>query len=59
MNQKDLLTKIARLESALDQRESELLYMNELLKQIGFPLGLESVKHVAEEILEGYEDGEF
>ena len=52
MNKKQLEQKIARLESIHDQLESELIYVDNLLRSVGFPQGIESVKAVALELLE-------
>ncbi|GAB4233908.1 MAG: hypothetical protein Tsb0021_13030 [Chlamydiales bacterium] len=54
MNEKEqLLYDIAHLETVNDQLFTELSEINRLLKMSGFPLGLESLKQTAEEILEG------
>lgn len=52
MTKAELIRKVAELEFVHDQLEAELGYMNSLLKAIGFPDGLESVKTVAQELLE-------
>lgn len=52
MNKTQLEQKIARLESVHDQLESELVYVDQLLKSVGFPEGVQSVKAVALELLE-------
>lgn len=52
MNKAQLQTKIARLESIHDQLEAELMYVDKLLKSVGFPRGLASAKEVALELLE-------
>lgn len=52
MTKKQLNKKIAYLEFVHDQLESELIYVNELLKSVGFPRGLDSAKAVALELLE-------
>lgn len=51
MTTKELNRKIARLEFEHDQLISELSYINSLLKSVGFPQGLTSVKEVAQELL--------
>lgn len=55
MNKAQIQQKIARLESIHDQLETELSYVDNLLKSVGFPRGLESAKEVALELLQ---DGE-
>jgi hypothetical protein len=52
MNKVQLQQKIARLEFAHDQLETELTYVDTLLKSVGFPRGLASAKEVALELLE-------
>jgi hypothetical protein len=52
MNKAQLQQKIARLEFVYDQLEAELLYIDHLLKSVGFPRGLASAKEVALELLE-------
>ncbi len=52
MTKKQLQKKMAYLEFVHDQLESELIYVNELLKSVGFPRGLDSAKAVALELLE-------
>ena len=52
MNKAQLQQQIARLEFIHDQLETELVYVDNLLKSVGFPRGLESAKEVALELLE-------
>lgn len=52
MNKTQLQQRIARLEFIHDQLETELTYVDELLKSVGFPRGLSSAKEVALELLE-------
>lgn len=51
MTKAQLLKKLAILESVNDQLESELTYVDSLLKSVGFPYGIASAKDVALEIL--------
>ena len=51
MNKAQLQQKIARLESMNDQLETEIAYVDTLLKSVGFPQGLASAKEVALELL--------
>lgn len=51
MTKLELQKKVARLESIQDQLESEIAYVDYLLKAVGFPKGLASAKEVAIEIL--------
>ncbi|CDR33021.1 hypothetical protein [Criblamydia sequanensis] len=48
---KELKQTIAKLEFQNDQLLAELNYLNRLLRSIGFPEGLNSVKKTAEELL--------
>lgn len=52
MENKALEKKIARLEFINDQLATELRYIDNLLKVIGFPDGLETIKSAAEEVAE-------
>lgn len=52
MNKTQLQQKIARLEFVYDQLETELIYVDKLLKSVGFPRGLLSAKEVALELIE-------
>lgn len=49
----ELNRKLAELEFLNDQLMAEFEYLNDLLKAVGFPQGLISVKMVAEEMIEG------
>ena len=51
MNRKNLLRKIAYLEFATDQLMTELKYVDKLLRIVGFPSGLETVKSAAQEVM--------
>ncbi|CUI17610.1 hypothetical protein PNK_2006 [Candidatus Protochlamydia naegleriophila] len=52
MNKAQLEKKIAYLEFVHDQLEMELIYVDDLLKSVGFPQGLASAKEVALELLQ-------
>ncbi|NGX58441.1 MAG: hypothetical protein K940chlam3_01348 [Chlamydiae bacterium] len=52
MNSLDLKNQIAKLESLNDQLNTELSYVDKLLKQLGFDEGLISLKTAALEVLE-------
>ncbi len=52
MKQKDLLKKIAKLESMNDQLSAELQYLERLAKALGFAEGLKTLKAAALEMLE-------
>lgn len=51
MNKTQLQQKIARLESMQEHLEAEIFYIDHLLKSVGFPLGVISMKGVALELL--------
>lgn len=52
MTKKDLLKKIAYLESVNDHLITELGYLDNLMRLVGFAGGLETVKLTAEELYE-------
>jgi hypothetical protein len=58
MNKAQLQHKIDHLEFIHDQLEAEILYVDNLLKSVGFPQGLVSAKEVALELLEESEQEE-
>ncbi len=51
MKPKDLLKKMAKLESINDQLAAEIRYLDELSKRLGFPEGLSAFKSAAEELI--------
>lgn len=52
MEEENLVRKVAQLESYNDQLVSELKYIDNLLMQIGFPEGIETLKIAATELKE-------
>lgn len=55
----DLEKRVAYLESVNDQLASEIRYVDKLLRSIGFPEGLTTVKTAAQELMESeHEEGE-
>lgn len=50
--EEELQRRVAWLESRLDQTESELAHLNELLLDCGFPEGIHTLKITIEELLE-------
>lgn len=57
MTKAQLLKRIAKLESINDQLQTEVEYVDKLMKMLGFTDGLLTVKHTAQEIIEkGYLD---
>lgn len=51
MEKIELEKQVAHLESVNDQLSAEISYVDDLLKSIGFPYGLQSVKAAANEML--------
>ena len=49
---KDLIKKIAQLESANDQLSSELVFLDKTARELGFQEGLKTLKAAAKELLE-------
>lgn len=52
MTKTQLLKKIALLESINDQLSTEVSYVDQLMRVIGFAGGLETVKATAQEIID-------
>lgn len=50
MTKKDLVTKVAHLESVNDHLLTELGYVDHLMRLVGFAEGLETVKLTAKEL---------
>jgi hypothetical protein len=50
--------KIAYLEFINDQLASEIQYVDRLLRLIGFPEGLETIKSAAQEVIEEEDSAE-
>lgn len=57
MTKEQLEKKLAQLEFANDQLIAELNYLDQLMRQVGFTEGLESLKMTAQELYEN-EHGE-
>jgi hypothetical protein len=51
MENKELMKRVAFLESKLDMLESELTYLNGMLVDCGFSEGIETLKETVEEML--------
>lgn len=52
MEKEELQKKIARLESRLDQAETELAHLNRMLILCGFPDGVQTLKVTINELLD-------
>lgn len=51
LDTKQLQKEIARLEFINDQLSMELSYVDELLRVVGFPEGLQTIKTVVQEVI--------
>lgn len=52
MKQKDLLKKLAKLETVNDQLAAEIHFLEKLTRSLGFAEGLKTLKAAATEMLE-------
>lgn len=52
LEKEKLLKKISELESLNDQLISELRFLNDLLRKVGFEEGLKTLKSAAEDLIE-------
>jgi hypothetical protein len=52
MDNAQMLKKISELESINDQLQTEIRYLDRLLKEIGFQDGLKTLKFAAKELIE-------
>ncbi len=52
MAKDDLQKKISELESLNDQLQSEIRYLDDLLKEVGFEEGLKTLKEAAQEMID-------
>lgn len=59
MSDKQLLKRIAKLETANDQLTAEIQYLEYLTKSLGFAEGLKTLKEAAIEMLESDETQDF
>lgn len=51
-NKKDLIDKIARLETINDQLASEIRFLDKITRELGFSDGIKTLKSAAMELLE-------
>ena len=56
MDQSEAMQRIAYLEFENDQLNAELRYIDKLLRAIGFPEGLATVKEAALELIENEDE---
>lgn len=52
MTKEQMLKKISELESINDQLQTEIRYLDHLLRQVGFEEGLKTLKFAAQELIE-------
>ncbi len=52
MNKQELLKRLSELESLNDQLHAEIRYLDQLLKDIGFEEGLQTLKFAAQELIQ-------
>jgi hypothetical protein len=52
MTKEQLLKRVSELESINDQLQTEIRYLDQLLKEVGFEEGLKTLKLAALEIIE-------
>ena len=52
MTKEQMLRKISELESINDQLQTEIRFLDRLLRQVGFEEGLKTLKFAAQELLE-------
>ncbi len=52
MDKEQMLKRISELETVNDQLLTEISYLDQLLKQVGFEKGLATLKTAAQELLE-------
>lgn len=58
MKKKDLVSRLAYLESLNDQLITEVTYLDELMRQVGFAGGTESFKETALEMYQKQQESE-
>ena len=59
MMDKEEQTEFARLESKVDVLETELSYLDTMLKKSGFPEGISTLKKTVEDLLSEVNGGDF
>lgn len=52
MSKEQMLKRISELESINDQLQTEIRFLDRLLRQVGFDEGLKTLKFAAQELLE-------
>jgi hypothetical protein len=59
MSKEQMLKKISELESINDQLQTEIRYLDHLLREVGFEEGLKTLKFAANELIEQDRHGEY
>jgi hypothetical protein len=57
-NEEKLLKRISELESLNDQLQTEIRYLDKLLRKVGFNDGLNTLKAAAQELLDRDQDAQ-
>jgi len=56
MKKKDLINKVARLETMNDQLQAEIEYLDNIARELGFVDGITTLKSAARELLKEQQD---
>lgn len=56
MTHEQMLKRISELESINDQLLSEIRYLDQMLREVGFEEGLKTLKYAAKELIEQDKD---
>jgi hypothetical protein len=59
MTKEQMLKKISELESINDQLQTEIRYLDQLLRKVGFENGLKTLKFAAQELIQQDEPREY
>lgn len=57
-NEEKLLKRVSELESLNDQLQTEIRYLDKLLRKVGFQDGLTTLKAAAQELLDRDQDAQ-
>lgn len=57
MTKEEMLKKISELESINDQLQTEIRYLDKLLREVGFEEGLKTLKFAARELIDQEKHG--
>ena len=59
MTKEQMLKKISELESINDQLQTEIRYLDKLLREVGFENGLKTLKFAAQELIDQDKHGSY